>query len=69
MPFSNLENPQVYATVGKELLTEQLVFSVDDATRNVSGLQKMWEPTGRGGDGGSFYASRVLWYRANCATA
>jgi iron complex outermembrane receptor protein len=58
MPLNNLENPQVYATVGKELLTEQLVFSVDDATRNVPGLQKMWEATGRGGDGGAFYASR-----------
>jgi iron complex outermembrane receptor protein len=58
MPLKNLENPQVYATVGKELLTEQLVFSVDDATRNVPGLQKMWEATGRGGDGGAFYASR-----------
>ncbi|GGG55298.1 TonB-dependent receptor [Hymenobacter glacieicola] len=58
MPLSNLENPQVYATVGKELLTEQLVFSVDEATRNAPGVQKMWEPTGRSGDGGSFYASR-----------
>ena len=58
MPLRNLENPQVYATVGKELLTEQLVFSVDDATRNVPGLQKMWDATGRGGDGGAFYASR-----------
>ncbi|MGI4736571.1 MAG: TonB-dependent receptor domain-containing protein [Janthinobacterium lividum] len=58
MPLKNLENSQVYATVAKELLTEQLVFSVDDATRNVPGLQKMWEPTGRGGDGGAFYASR-----------
>ncbi|UOR04537.1 TonB-dependent receptor [Hymenobacter aerilatus] len=58
MPLSNIENPQVYATVGKELLTEQLVFSVDDATRNAPGLQKMWEATGRGGDGGSFYAAR-----------
>ncbi len=58
MPLKNLENPQVYATVGKELLTEQLVFSVEDATRNVPGLQKMWDATGRGGDGGAFYASR-----------
>ncbi|MFD2719130.1 TonB-dependent receptor domain-containing protein [Hymenobacter monticola] len=58
MPLKNLENPQVYATVGKELLTEQLVFTVDDATRNVPGLQKMWDATGRGGDGGAFYASR-----------
>ena len=58
MPLKNLENPQVYATVGKELLTEQLVYTVDDATRNVPGLQKMWEATGRGGDGGAYYASR-----------
>ncbi|RPD47982.1 TonB-dependent receptor [Hymenobacter sediminis] len=58
MPLNNLENPQVYATVGKELLTEQLVFSVDDATRNAPGLQKMWDATGRGGDGGAFYAAR-----------
>lgn len=58
MPLNTLENPQVYATVGKELLTEQLVFTVDDATRNVPGLQKMWDATGRGGDGGAFYASR-----------
>jgi iron complex outermembrane receptor protein len=58
MPLQNLENPQVYATVGKELLTEQLVFTADDATRNVPGLQKMWEATGRGGDGGAFYSSR-----------
>ncbi|MBG8556374.1 TonB-dependent receptor [Hymenobacter guriensis] len=58
MPLDNLENPQVYATVGKELLTEQLVFSVDDATRNAPGLQKMWDATGRGGDGGAFYAAR-----------
>lgn len=26
MPLKNLENPQVYNTIGKELLTEQLVF-------------------------------------------
>ncbi|MDO7848740.1 TonB-dependent receptor [Hymenobacter sp. M29] len=58
MPLRNLENPQVYATVGKELLTEQLVFTADDATRNVPGLQKMWDATGRGGDGGGFYSSR-----------
>jgi iron complex outermembrane recepter protein len=58
MPLSNLENPQVYATVGKELLTEQLVFTADDATRNVPGLQRMWEATGRAGDGGSYYNLR-----------
>jgi iron complex outermembrane receptor protein len=58
MPLKNLENPQVYSTVGKELLTEQLVFTADDATRNAPGVQKMWDATGRGGDGGGFYGSR-----------
>ncbi len=58
MPLQNLENPQVYATVGKELLTEQLVFSVDEALRNAPGVQKMWEATGRAGDGGSYYNTR-----------
>ncbi|MFD2571756.1 TonB-dependent receptor domain-containing protein [Spirosoma soli] len=58
MPLKNLENPQVYNSIGKELLTEQLVFSVDDAVRNAPGIQRMWEATGRSGDGGSFYSSR-----------
>ena len=58
MPLNNLENPQVYTTITKETMTDQLVFSVDDATRNATGVQKMWESTGRGGDGGAYYASR-----------
>ncbi|MBB6269881.1 iron complex outermembrane receptor protein [Pedobacter cryoconitis] len=58
MSLNNLENPQVYTSITKELLTDQMVFSVDDATKNVPGLQKMWEATGRGGDGGAYYSSR-----------
>jgi iron complex outermembrane receptor protein len=58
MPLSNLENAQVYTTIGGELIKEQQIFSVDDAIRNAPGIQKMWEATGRGGDGGSYYNSR-----------
>jgi iron complex outermembrane receptor protein len=58
MPLLNLENPQVYNTVSKELITEQLIFTVDDALRNAPGIQKMWEATGRSGDGGSYYGTR-----------
>ncbi len=58
LPLKNLENPQVYHSIGKELLTEQLVFSVDEGLRNAPGVQRMWEATGRSGDGGSFYGSR-----------
>jgi iron complex outermembrane receptor protein len=58
MPLNNLENAQVYTTITSQLLQEQQIFSVDDALRNAPGIQKMWEPTGRGGDGGSYYNSR-----------
>lgn len=58
VPLKNLENPQVYSTISRKLLVEQLVFSVDDAVKNAPGLQKMWEATGRGGDGGAYYNSR-----------
>lgn len=58
MPLSRMENPQVYSTLSKELLKDQLVFSVDDAMKNAPGIQKMWESTGRSGDGGSFYNTR-----------
>jgi len=58
MPLKNLENPQVYTTITRELLADQLVFSVDDAMKNAPGLLKMWDATGRSGDGGSYYNMR-----------
>lgn len=58
MPLRNMENPQVYSSISKTLLTEQLVFSVDDAMRNAPGVQKMWDATGRSGDGGGYYNMR-----------
>jgi len=58
MPLKNMENPQVYTTITKDLLADQLVFSVDDGLRNATGLQKMWDATGRSGDGGGYYNSR-----------
>jgi len=58
MPLKNTENPQVYTTITKELLADQLVQSVDDGLRNATGVQKMWDATGRSGDGGGYYNSR-----------
>lgn len=58
MPLNNIENPQVYTTITKGLLADQLVFSVDDAMRDATGVQKMWDATGRSGDGGGYYNSR-----------
>lgn len=58
MPLNNLENPQVYTTVSKELIQEQAVFSADDAIKNSPGITKLWTPTNRTGDGGSYFTLR-----------
>lgn len=58
MPLSNLENSQVYSTISNELMQDQLIYSVDDAMRNATGITKMWEATSRAGDGGAYYNSR-----------
>lgn len=58
MPLDNLENPQVYTTVSKELLQEQALFTSDAATRNSPGITQLWQATGRVGDGGSYYTLR-----------
>jgi iron complex outermembrane receptor protein len=58
MPLNNLENPQVYTTITSQLMQDQLVYSVDDAIRNATGIARVWESTGRAGDGGAYYSSR-----------
>ncbi len=58
MPLKNLENPQVYNTVSAELMKQQAITSYDDALRNVPGITRTWESTGRAGDGGSYFALR-----------
>ncbi|MCD2424133.1 TonB-dependent receptor [Niabella pedocola] len=58
MPLKNMENPQVYNTVSAELLNQQAITSYDDALKNVPGIFRLWESTGRGGDGGSYFTLR-----------
>lgn len=58
MPLKNLENPQVYSSVSSNLLKMQAITSFDDALKNVPGIHKLWESTGRYGDGSSYYALR-----------
>lgn len=58
MPLKNIENPQVYNTVTSELIKEQVATSFHDALKNASGVTRVWESTGRGGDGGEFYILR-----------
>ncbi|MET0243758.1 MAG: TonB-dependent receptor, partial [Flavitalea sp.] len=58
MPLKNLENPQVYGSVSAEIMKQQVITSYDDAMRNVPGITRTWESTGRAGDGGSYFALR-----------
>lgn len=58
MPLKNLENPQVYSTVPLEILKQQAISNYDDALRNIPGMSRTWESTGRGGDGASYFALR-----------
>lgn len=58
LPIADLDNPQVYTTITAELLESQVVTSFDDALTNAPGLFKLWESTGRGGDGAGYYSLR-----------
>ncbi|ASZ11734.1 TonB-dependent receptor [Chitinophaga pendula] len=54
----NLENAQVYTVVSKELLQDQMSFTLEDATRNMPGVYQLLPATGRNTDGGAYFSSR-----------
>ncbi len=58
MPLKRLENSTAYNTVESRVLKEQAVTHFDAALKNVPGVIKLWEPTGRGGDGGTYFSMR-----------
>lgn len=58
MPLTNLENPQVYSVISKELLADQVITNFDDALKNAPGVDKLWSSTGRGGDGAGYFSLR-----------
>ncbi|HTE31440.1 MAG TPA: TonB-dependent receptor plug domain-containing protein, partial [Chryseolinea sp.] len=61
LPLKDLENPQVYSIVSSAILKQQAITSYDDALKNVPGISRTWESTGRAyGDGASYFALRGL---------
>jgi len=46
MPISNLENPQVYSVIHKELLQEQVAVNIESAIRNTPGAVPVSFPSG-----------------------
>ncbi len=60
MPLRKMENPQVYNSVSSEILKQQAITNYDEAFRNIPGVFRTWESTGRDGDGASYFALRGL---------
>lgn len=58
MPLKDIENPQVYNVINKNILKEQVVTTFSDALKNATGVSRLWESTGRGSDGAEFYSMR-----------
>jgi iron complex outermembrane receptor protein len=58
MPLKKLENSQVYSTVSSEIIKQQGITNFDDVMRNVPGISRTWESTGRAGDGASYFSLR-----------
>lgn len=49
MPLKNMENPQVYTSVSRELMQDQLVVTYADALKNVPGVVMQLENNSAGG--------------------
>lgn len=58
MPLKNLENPQTYSVISRELMADQVITNFDDALKNSPGLDKLWSSTGRGEDGSGYFSLR-----------
>ena len=58
LPLKDLDNPQIYNSIPKEVLANQVVTNFNDALKNATGISRLWESTGRGGDGAEFYSMR-----------
>ena len=58
IPLANLENPQVYTTITRQLFDEQITTDLSEALKNTPGILKMQGSPGRAGDGGIYYNLR-----------
>lgn len=58
LPLKDIENPQVYNSISKGVLKDQVVTNLNNALKNATGVARLWESTGRGGDGAEYYTMR-----------
>lgn len=58
LPLKDIENPQVYNVISKAVLKDQVVTNLYNGLKNATGVTRLWESTGRGGDGAEYYTMR-----------
>lgn len=58
MPLSNLENPQAYSSISKELIKEQITTDFSNLLKNAPGVFKVSANRGINADGATYYSLR-----------
>ncbi len=58
MPLSRLENPQVYTSLSKDLIREQIITDFGNILKNTPGLYKIQGNRGINTDGATYYTVR-----------
>ncbi|TXF79457.1 TonB-dependent siderophore receptor [Chryseobacterium sp.] len=58
LPLKDIENPQVYNSIPKAILKDQVSTNFKSVLTNATGITRLWESTSRGGDGAEYYTMR-----------
>lgn len=58
LPLKDIENPQVYNSIPKAVLKDQVSTNFKNVLTNATGITRLWESTSRGGDGAEYYTMR-----------
>ncbi|WP_051190392.1 TonB-dependent siderophore receptor [Kaistella palustris] len=56
--LKDIENPQVYNSIPKIILKDQVSTNFKNVLTNATGITRLWESTSRGGDGAEYYTMR-----------
>ena len=56
--LKDIENPQVYNSIPKVMLKDQVSTNFKSVLSNATGITRLWESTSRGGDGAEYYTMR-----------
>lgn len=58
LPLKDIQNPQVYNSIPKAIIKDQVSTNLNQVLKNATGITRLWESTSRGGDGAEYYTMR-----------